>query len=171
MKPDEVLEVSLKLPFAPNESSKALDDKAKAGNKQSAAGRVQGTGGALIGKQRPGLGGLGTLLPRPRFTSPAAPLLAPQNPALSDTNSGSTAKDGGHFILRCGSLLISAEVKSSPTSLQCVCNHSLSTPQHTPCRIVSASTDVPCWTSSAATEYVDWCVRTRAAKGGSTTCR
>ena len=110
MKPDEVLEVSLKLPFAPGASSEELIDKAKDGNKQSLAGRVQGTGGALIGKQRPGLGGLGTLLPRPRFTSPAAPLLAPQNPTSSESQPGSTATDGGHFMLRCGNLLMSAEV-------------------------------------------------------------
>ena len=58
--------------------------------------------GALLGKQRPGLGGLGTLLPRPRFTSHAAPLLAPQNPPFSESQPGSTATDGGHFMLRCG---------------------------------------------------------------------
>ena len=111
LKPDEVLEVSLKLPFAPGASSEELSDKARDGNKQSSVGRLQGTGGALLGKQRPALGGLGTLLPRPRFTSPTSPLLAPQNPALSDAQSGSTATDGGHFMLRCGNLLMSAEVQ------------------------------------------------------------
>ena len=132
MKPDEVLEVSLKLPFAPSESTEALDDRAKLSNKQSAAAaRTQGTGGALLGKQRPSLGGLGTLLPRPRFTSPAAPLLAPQNPALSDAKSGSTAKDGGHFILRCGNLLMSAEVQSSPPVLQRICSGVSQAPVHT----------------------------------------
>ena len=107
MKPDEVLEVSLKLPFAPG--AEANKDKSKEGNTQPGK-QSQGTGGALLGKQRPGLGGLGTLLPRPRFTSPAAPLLAPQTPGL-DGQSGSNANDGGHFVLRCGNLLMSAEVQ------------------------------------------------------------
>jgi len=107
MKPDEVLEVSLKLPFAPG--AEANKDKSKEGNTQPGK-QSQGTGGALLNKQRPGLGGLGTLLPRPRFTSPAAPLLAPQNPGL-DGQSGSNANDGGHFVLRCGNLLMSAEVQ------------------------------------------------------------
>ncbi len=128
MKPDEVLEVSLKLPFAPGASDE-LNDRAKDGNKQSTAGWVQGTGGALLGKQRPGLGGLGTLLPRPRFTSPAAPLLAPQNPPFSESQPGSTATDGGHFMLRCGNLLMSAEVQQLLSALRwlsarrhCVCS-------------------------------------------------
>lgn len=120
MKPDEVLEVSLKLPFAPGESSEAPADRARYGNMLSTAGRAQGTGGALLGKQRPGLGGLGTLLPRPRLTSPVAPLLAPQNPTLSDAQSGCTASDGGHFVLRCGSLLMSAEVQRFPHILKCL---------------------------------------------------
>ena len=107
VKPDEVLEVSLKLPFAPG--AEANTDKSKEGNTQPGK-QSQATGGALLGKQRPGLGGLGTLLPRPRFTSPAAPLLAPQNPGL-DGQSGSNANDGGHFVLRCGNLLMSAEVQ------------------------------------------------------------
>ena len=116
LKPDEVLEVNLKLPSAPGESSEAMEsngkDSSASASRQSVSGQAQGTGGALLGKQRPGLGGLGTLLPRPRFAGPASPLLAPLNPTApgTDAQSGSTASDGGHFVLRCGNLLMSAEV-------------------------------------------------------------
>ena len=120
LKPDEVLEVNLKLPTAPGASSEATESNGKdsgaSTSKQNASGQAQGTGGALLGKQRPGLGGLGTLLPRPRFAGPASPLLAPLNPTItgSDAQSGSTASDGGHFVLRCGNLLMSAEVERAP---------------------------------------------------------
>ena len=112
MKPDEVLEVSLKLPFAPGAPSEEASVPA---GRQGTSGQSQGTGAALLGKQRPGLGGLGTLLPRPRFAGPATPLLAPQNPALSslDPQSGASGSDGGHFVLRCGNLLMSAEVRDT----------------------------------------------------------
>lgn len=116
-KPDEVLEIDLKLPFAPGAPEEAPSDKAKDGSapasKQSAPGQAQGTGGALLGKQRPGLGGLGTLLPRPRFSNPASPLLAPPSPALTDPQTGGSTSDGGHFMLRCGNLLMSAEVRDA----------------------------------------------------------
>ena len=116
LKPDEVLEVNLKLPSAPGASSEAMESNDKdssASTSKQTSGQAQGTGGALLGKQRPGLGGLGTLLPRPRFAGPASPLLAPLNPSApgTDPQSGSTASDGGHFVLRCGNLLMSAEVE------------------------------------------------------------
>ena len=116
LKPDELLEVNLKLPSAPGASSEATEsngrDSGASTSKQSVSEQAQGTGGALLGRQRPGLGGLGTLLPRPRFAGPASPLLAPPNPTVPGTDAQSgTASDGGHFVLRCGNLLMSAEVE------------------------------------------------------------
>ncbi len=59
LRPDEALEVSLKLPFAPG-------SEAAAPAQQPAPAPAAG-GATLGGKRRGGLPGLGTLLPVPRF--------------------------------------------------------------------------------------------------------
>ncbi len=122
-RPDETLDVNLKLPFSPGSSpatNAAPSNKAAASTSTAppaASPAGSGTGGALLGKRRAGLGGLGTLLPVPRFAGAAAqpPLLSqPAGAATAGDASapGSDGHQGGNFMLRCGQLLMSAEVRA-----------------------------------------------------------
>lgn len=110
--------MNLKLPFAPGSSGKAAslaptNGAAPAGTAAPGPPAATGTGGALLGRRRAGLGGLGTLLPVPRFGGAAAPpSLLPQSAAAAADapGAGADSSQGGNFMLRCGQLLMSAEV-------------------------------------------------------------
>ena len=114
LRPDEALEVSLKLPFAPGSEAGARATAGDAAQQPAPApAAATGTGGALLGgKRKGGLPGLGTLLPVPRFgngvSAQQLTLLPP--PAVPEAAGAPSDGDGGHFMLRCGNLLMSAEV-------------------------------------------------------------
>ena len=114
--------MDLKLPFSPgsatNTARAAAAEEAAGATAASAMlpkpGQPLGTGAAMLGRRRAGLGGLGTLLPMPRaFGSqgPAAVPLVPNLAAAEQQPSAGNGNDGGHFMLRCGQLLMSAEVE------------------------------------------------------------
>ncbi|CAL8466123.1 g5659 [Coccomyxa elongata] len=123
-RPDETLDVNLKLPFAPGSSgtTKSVAPKQAAASATPASAAPSagaGTGAALLGKRR---AGLGALLPMPRFGGAAAPpaLLPQPASAASDTpGAGGDNQQGGNFVLRCGQLLMSAEVNAKASRVEC----------------------------------------------------
>ena len=115
-RPDETLDVNLKLPFAPGSSGAAKSATPKPAASSAVPGpaapqAAAGTAAALLGKRR---AGLGALLPMPRFGGAAAPpSLLPHPTAAAAADTPAAAGDnqqGGNFVLRCGQLLMSAEV-------------------------------------------------------------
>lgn len=116
--------MDLKLPFSPgsetNGITAAASEQSEAATSAPAVlpspGQPAGTGAALLGRRRAGLGGLGTLLPMPRgFGSQGAAAAVPTMPyvaAAEQQPGGGSGSDGGHFMLRCGQLLMSAEVRT-----------------------------------------------------------
>lgn len=121
-RPDETLDVNLKLPFAPGSSGTANSVAPKPAASSATPTSTTppagaGTGAALLGKRR---AGLGALLPMPRFGGAAAPpalLPQPAAAAVDTPGAGGDNQQGGNFVLRCGQLLMSAEVRALALAL------------------------------------------------------
>jgi hypothetical protein len=106
----------LKLPFLPG--SEASDNAASSDTAPLevvppvATSAPLGTRAALLGQRKAGLGGLGNLLPMPRLGGPALARPELPLPGSAEQPAGAgKADDGGHFMLRCGQLLMSAEAR------------------------------------------------------------
>ncbi|KAK9840821.1 hypothetical protein WJX81_007219 [Elliptochloris bilobata] len=123
-RPDEALDLDLALPFTPSQASQAPKDA-------PAAAAPQRPSPSPPQQQQPQhrspLAGLADLLPVPRF---AAQKLLPAGgaSAASVTSGGGGAPEasgpsngdgGGHFALRCGQLLISAEANARASRVEC----------------------------------------------------
>jgi len=110
-RPDEALDLDLALPFSPAQASQAPAAPAAAPPPPPAAAQQP---------RRSPLAGLGDLLPVPRF---GAQKLLPAGGAsgasaapagAAEPAGGADSDGGGHFALRCGQLLISAEARRPP---------------------------------------------------------
>ncbi len=105
-RPDEALDLDLALPFSPAQASQA-----------PAPSAPPAPPAAAQQPRRSPLAGLGDLLPVPRF---GAQKLLPAGGAsgasaapagAAEPAGGADSDGGGHFALRCGQLLISAEAR------------------------------------------------------------